>query len=762
MAFSNNIFSDSRSHEGSFVVYIAGVEAPALAVEVDMGIWTIPSATLTVAPDIELVGLGREDRVPVAVFFLDEMYNDTVDPQFRLIFDGYITGWAYNNTPRGRMVSFSCVSDLSLFDELYPFFVTSMDTMVANSIMAAQPNAIPFYHAGMTFPASLLYNGFDPQQGAVKRPYDFIENALRSCLNVGRIPQIQSTVSSNFYSRFLRRFNMINKWAPSPLIESLSGDAGIFPVLKALQCQTVVSAVANKMKEFGNGGSFWNVFQKIFLMMYYEILAITTPSMAQVTLADKQRAEIVGPPKWLVDPGVAAAKKLDSTGSPFDDPTMPNRLLQYITKPQWLFGAPPMCNAIFPSMINSISFQEDYNAQPTRLGINDEMIVNMTNQSGNMAAIATLRGGYPLKYQQELDKKFGDGTSKGNVISSGKNFLIWPEEFYKGPRISQEVLPDWFGFLDDALKAEFSGQGKDTELAAKRKQLAFSYAQYEYERQRGATRRGGVDMIFNPYIVPGYTGMIFSDVASNQNYFVYLTSVKHTLTKGNMQTSVGFTFAQTLDELMHGVLDAKKDKTELADLVAAPLNPIVEVSNVSQLLPNVETYFSKIFHQNSPYAGNPAKLLKTAAFDYRKAVQLILANGSAVSLIDEKSLRDNNWLSKYVSVAPTANYAACFKNPDAAMQLVSRPICTLEEYITWHGNGIRKGKIDRYDGRQGKGGVFYEEILRFVPDPGTEAPVADENNNLVKEFPYDLRSNWSEKVRRYRHKIIFETTPQEA
>jgi hypothetical protein len=690
------------------------------------------------------------------------MYNDQVDPQFRLIFDGYITGWAYNNTPRGRMISFSCVSDLSIFDELYPFFVTSTDTMVASAIMATIPNAVALYHGESTFPASLLFNGFDPSNGAVKRPYDFVENALRATLSMGRDPKMQSVVTSNFYARFFRRFNIINKWVPSPLIESLSGGNGIFPILKALQSEAVISAVSDKMKEISNGSSFWTVFQKIFLMMYYEVLAITTPSIAQVNMAPEVRAEIVGPPKWSTDPIKAAKDGSNSTSSPFADPTMPNRLLQYITKPQWLYGVPPMCNAIFPSMIKNISFQEDYNTQPTRLGINDEILVNQMNQTGNMASIATLRGGYPLRYQQELDKKFGDGTAKGNMMSSGKNFLIWPEEFFKGPRVSQELLPDWFGFLDDALKIDLKGKGKDAELETKRKQLAFSYAQYEYERQRGATRRGGVDLIFDPYIVPGYTSMIFSDVASNQNYFVYITSVKQTLAKGSMQTSVGFTFAQTLDELMHNVLDAKKDKAELAELAAAPLNPIVEVSNISQLLPNAESYFSKLFHQNSGYTGNPAGLLKTAAFDYRKAVQLVTETGTAVSLLDEKKLREDGLLSKYTSVAPTRNYETCFKSPDAAMQLVSRPICTLEEYITWHSNGIRKNRIDRYDGRQGKGGVFYEEILSFIAGPGPEAPAVDVNNNLVAEFRYDLRSDWAEKVRRYRHKVIFENNPQEA
>lgn len=775
-------FSSSQFHEGSYLVYFNGIEIPATGVEVRMGVWQVPTATVTVAPDNQLTGLGREDRLHVAIFFLDQIYTNSGAADFRLLFEGEIIGWSYSNSPRGRSMSFDCISHLAILDEIYPYFMTGMDSILTAVMQRTQPNAMVFSHPGMTFPASLFYQGMDPTKDPIIRPYDFVENILQACVDTGMQKNLGSTVATNFYSRYIRRTNMINKWIPSPLIEGIVENRGIFPVIRALQSLSLVNAMAKKAMDFGNGNSVWATLQKIFLMVYYEILAITTPSMAQVC-ADPSLAikgDVLGPPKWQAsyDPASAAKQAsknvsnanasgpieaMSSVFTPFPKATTPNRLLEYVTKPQWMMGVPPMCNVMFPSMIQELSFSENYQATPTRVGVNDESIASYFNPGGSTAAFAVLRGGHPVEYQNELNRKFGEKGAKGNVLLSGKNFLLWPEEFFRGPRISQELLPDWFTYLDDCLATEH----KDTPetLWEKRQMLMTSYAHYEYERQRGSARRGGVTLVFNPYIVPGFPGMLFSDVATGQNYHVYITSVTHSMTKGGCQTSAGFTYAQTLDELMQEVAAARKEAAASSDaelkaiadeILAAPLNPIKEVRNVTQLLTNAEAYFSMLFHQKQAYATSK---LRRAAADYRQMFDMVLASGDRVPLTNDQSATDN--LSRYTGVVPSANFETCFYDPDTALRQISRPICTLEEYISFHRNGVRWNRVDAYDAQQGKGGTFYETILYFEQGPG-DPPNFDQNNNLTQEFTADTRADWTTRLRNYRNKVIFDTAPHEA
>lgn len=777
----------NRFHEGSYLVYFNGIEIPATAVSVTSGVWQIPTATVSVVPDATLAGIGREDRMHVAIFYLDDVYTPN-DPQFRLLFDGEITGWSYSNTARGRSMNFACISQLAILEEIYPYFVTGLDSMLTSTIQATNANQAVFSHAGLTFPSSLLYNGFDQSIGnGLKRPYDIVENILRALIGSTAQQQLGSAVSAGFYGRYMRRSNMVNRWVPSPLLEDLNQNPsrGLFPVVQAVQSESIINALSQQISQVGNAGSFWGVLQQLFNMVYYEIIAIPNATMAKVRMGGTSPGLIIGPPTWNSSGQISA-------GNPFQLASEPNRLMQFITKPQWLFGIPPMCNAIFPSMIQELSYSEDYRSQPTRMGINDEFLLTL-NPSGmntNMAPFAVLHGGYPQAYADELERKFGQFNNNGDILRSGKNFLIWPEEYFKGPLLKQERLPNWFNYIDDALTMEQRSKMQPTEtstnnnatatqsdqvqnspdLYQKRKQLMTAFAHYEYVRQRGAAKRGGVNMVFNPYVVPGFPTIIFSDVPSNQNYHAYVTTVTHTMTASSMGTQLGFTFAQTLDDLIYEVDKVRKTKDftdgKLPGVIAAPLNPLESVRNASQLTSGAADYYRQLFYHNLSFQGE----LKQPIFDYRYAIDFVFPSGERESIIKNGAYNPNTFdnLQRYTSTAPSKLYESIFQNTDDAMRLVARPICTLEEYINFQGErGERTGAIPpTAGGRVAKGAVYYTKILSLKQGPGTE-PVPYQVTNTPTAgnsavFDYDTRADWETRLLNYRKKVIEQLFPQEA
>ncbi len=826
------VFTEDRPHEGSYVVYFNGVEVPTQSAQVQMGVSVIPQASIAMAPDRELQRLGAEDRVQVAIFYLDDYYTEMsgVDPDFRLLFEGDIVGWQYTNSARGRSLQFKVVNYLKILDELYVSFVQGLDTLVTNAYEAAKgQTSIDSVNFGPTFPVSLLYRGLDADmKKLIRRPYDLVENALRSCTGSLEQNRLGSVAATNFFARYIRRTGFIDRFVPSPLLEidhmrldDETDPEGVFPLLRYIRQQDTLDLFKTNMNQMANS-SVWNIIGDLFSRMYYEVLPITTAPIAQVNLTGPGvRGDILGPPVFS-----EAAKKTDqlealaeatlkqdfngilNAASGAVTPAKPNRILNYITKPQWLFGIPPACNVLFPSMYTQFTYNEDYDAQPTRMYMNNNWVVNSFQKNSPLTAFAIPHAGYPRQVQRELDKRYKI-RNQGDETVSGKNFLVWPEEYFKGPRVMEQNLPDWFmmlfqnanrktdyvvkippievddllekmgwpvsredgqllqGAVDDEEQSIFLPEDREPTaeevLDAKKQKLAWLqrvYARYEYYRQRATARNGAVDMLFNPYVLPGFPLVVFDELATGNHVFGYAVSVTHNLSSTSMNTSVSFSLAQTLDEYLHQVLEARtgaNPELRKYDVSVAPVNPVPEVRAITQVFGQAEEYFTTLLHQRQQYSSGA---VKTAAFDLYAAIKLVLPSGQTVGVDDDRELLFKEYLDKYVDVIPTSEYDAMFKQAQAAMRFVCRPICTLEEYINFQEKGIRKGKISTTNPNQAKGAPFYEEILDLVQGPG-DPPVLDENNRPQEPIVADTRANWRERLIRYRTKFLFQMHPQE-
>lgn len=787
--------TEARPHELSYLVYIGGVEVPTQSVEVNMGAWTIPTAVINVAPDVQLQRLGAEDRLKVEVFYLDDTYSGLRgrEPEFCKLFEGDIVGWQYTKSSTGRAMSFQCVNQLRLMRDLYPYFITGLDTLAAKVFSDTTVGQVSSVHYAPALFVSLLHKGLSPGNELIRRPFDFVENFLRSVVDPAVHEELGSVASPNFFGRQMRQLNFINRFVPSPILETEImqkdvDDGGIFPILEALKKDAVVKAVIKKVMRLGNNTSSWDMVRQLFMLMYYELLPITTAPIAQVDGTEgANRGVILGPPKWKQDTqraleegaaaatgaaatGVAGAEALDEIVYRIaTDMQKPNRVLNYITKPQWLFGVPPACNVIFPSMLRDISFEENYDAQPTRMYINDERLKTATN--GRLPAFASMSVGYPEIVQRELEKR-SDPEGGSNTALSGKNFLIWPEEFYRGPRIARDVLPEWFQYLEDAKKtsrATSSEEGRVTweSLAEVQK----TYAAYEYLKRRAQYRSGTARMFFNPYIVPSFPTVIFDSERDGNPITAYVLNVTHFLSKGKSHTRVNFTYAQTIAELMHGIVDARSGNTPSKEaypnIAMAPPHPVGTLRDVLQNLERAESYFTSLFHQNQTYSASAARSqTKTAAFHFPDALELLLPSGEKKSATEVLDQLDHETLNRFVGYRPSAEFDAMFRNPDMAMRYVARPICTLEEHIDFlETTGRRINRIDRFHTPQGKGGVYYEQIQDLSGDGQDANAEFDKNNNLtsppIAELP-DMRIDWTTKLKNYRLKVMQQLYPHES
>lgn len=159
-----------------------GVHVPCPSVSISYGIWQIPQATLSFPPHRLLQRLGHEDRVEVAVFYLDTL-ADPEDPSWRLIFEGDIVSSDYSSSPHGRQMNFRAIGDISIWTQLHYFFMNNVDTVSQAVLQNVVVSGV--YQPGAFYPFSLFKKGLlIPPAGAAT--YSGDTEALRKKLDLAQ------------------------------------------------------------------------------------------------------------------------------------------------------------------------------------------------------------------------------------------------------------------------------------------------------------------------------------------------------------------------------------------------------------------------------------------------------------------------------------------------------------------------------------------------------------------------------------------------
>ena len=741
---STEPYSPGAFHQGAWLVYMNGIEIPCPSVVVDYGVGTIPSATLSFAPHRLLQRLGSEDRIEVVIFYLDTTL-DPDKPAYRLLFEGEILGWSYRNSPSGRSMSFDAVADITVFKELYFFFMNTVEAAVG---AATTPgfNANNVSQPGAFYPFSLfkkgLLSGSKKPPADIDRPYELVYNVLRGLLSSDLPPEHRTLPAANFFARLVRKRNFINRFIALPVFEDEADDsAGVFPIFKAVQADFALSTIQeNLAATVGGTGSVYDVLEHVLGVVYCELAMLPTAPCYRVRLSD----------------GTVIGTSDTPPSQPDKAHKEPLRLANYFVKPQMLFSIPPSCNVFFPSMIKSVEFSENYRAQPTRSYVNDTLITGKVLPQ-NAFTSAALTFGYPSEVGAVLK---GTGNDM-HVASTGKDVLVFPEEYFKGPVVHRAPVPSWFTLLQNKNKAnkDASDPAVKTEHA-KLVKLYELYVQYEHYRNRYSKRGGAADLAWNPYPVPGFPCVVFDQRASAVDVVGYLLSVRHTLNaQGGMSTAVNYSYGRTLQEMLDLM---REDMTRLGVAMgSAPAEPLDQVRAIGQDFDKAEQFYNAVFHGRQPL-GN-----RKASFDLREVVGFVGDDEDGVEPIniegptaEQKATRfafgfegvdgrfnqvseaqvdavRNNVkhnIDAEKDLSPLSSFEAVFHNYDLAMQYVARPICTLDEYISFiHGGktipeltaeGQVAGPEDDYGYNELQEGParYYARIRKLRQGPGPRPP----------------------------------------
>lgn len=564
---SGGVFSDNPNYQGAWICYMNGIEVPIMGYETQCGVWQIPSFKIHLVPDPMLQRLGSEDRIPVQIFILDQ-WIDIKNPEWRMLIDGETVGWSYSNTAGGRSVTFQCMAHIHVFQQLYFFYMTNVDDVVASQSPEAQTQG--FTQAGLQYPYALFHQGLfvtQEQLGAtagtganpgentdgvdaaapIKTPYELVTNVVKGVISSVVPNERRAVPMMNFFARHIRKTRFHNRWVRLPIFEDadrIGEQRGVFPIFNAARNDEALIAMQRQMaSQVSNSGPVWNLFQQLLSTVYMEIGMLPNPACVRVTLGsgvgDPNEGRIIGgisndtPLVQQRDPNVVSQEEASITSeanrlvstiqaalrnetqvnnldqllqdagftyrptadevlfsaveahirrqrvvraagggdgpareAPAQtgvDPRNPTRLAQYFVKPQFYFGVPPHCNVIFPSMIKSWTFDESYINQPTRIYVNDSVMTRLLRSQGTNRdfMLHALTVSFPeeadaiMHHRIASTAESGSGATPG-MQETGKNLLIWPQEFYQGPVTARLPLPSWFQML-----RQFSNATKD-------------------------------------------------------------------------------------------------------------------------------------------------------------------------------------------------------------------------------------------------------------------------------------------------------------
>lgn len=833
-----------------FLVYINGVRVPAISVGVSSGIFSPVSATIELPPHRLLSRIGADDRLQVAVFYLDCWYYAD-NPQWALLFEGEVTGWSYVNQGTSRSLTLSVASHLSILMQLFFFFMSGKSSGTTGLAKPDReyPNQL---NIKSRFPGSFFTQGVHKKQ-PIARPFDIVENIIaavtgeykeeqkpvsvseadikeevdrlstlwnlqvaadtermieadaRDALQGGpitaetlaakreeireevtaRVAKVnrdalvgivqsyavkasdkrvankdsvelqtqafrlqaantlkyrsavsKSVTHTGFYARHMRMTRFLEHWVASPYVEGRPGyedpvngtlGGGVFPLLKSVNAKRLIKALVNQSgAKFGENSSLWGFITTLFSNLYYEIVEIMAPPSHTLDKYGLPYGPFRDPEHYSAEPSAWAAslasKKLRlGIGS-------------FLTKPQTTFSLPPACNTFFPSMWRSIQLSEDYSRTPTRAYFGKSSTVRklasgskITGYSGNATRV-----GYPATVDGHIDRA-------SRTSESDTEFLIFPEEYYAGPKPMLTNLPEMFSELNKVANSRRFGLDKeDLEIQRKTSQLynnssiksdlisrdirasesrrsqghsthalLFMLAEHEFYKQKYTARQGQIDGTFNPYAVPGFPMAVFDNNSSGMHLLAVAQNIRHSLTDKGFSTSVDFTFSRTFEEMFATM------KADGGYLDAGPHDPIGEMQDLFQYLPSANTFYSVLLRRaEAPAAVEKGKgassvgnisldsalgqnLKGPGVMDYRVLLQWDKPSASSSFIMNRALTKEEAAQPLFedlpatvtpaihtdTPVKPSNNAKDLFDNTELAMEYVARPVCTLEDYI---------------------------------------------------------------------------------
>ena len=533
------------------VVIIAGVVMPHSGVSITTAFNAPPSCTVTLPPDHRFFGIGRFDRVPIQIFYKDNFNPPTsmagFPPEFeqreelrdhinyRMLFEGDITTFGYRSTKLGREFVVNAHGILSFLRDVRIEFLNSIDQVItAKTLGTGQSDFTIAYHHGLLdalFSKGLRFNDTDSR---IETPYDFLDNVYKFIAQEdshrinnnlqGSIPTLadkdkkedetvyRESPLAEFYAKYAKKIALINRSARVPYFDEKNDvwanedpaskdNKLVFPLLVYMQTEARFQTIKDMYASAPPTESIYDLLMFLVTQLEYEFSFVASPILRNTSEGVK--------------------------------------LISSVMKPLFYDAHPPKSNVIFGSLCSGISTNEHVYAVPTRIRmmLRGALFETLFGPGGNTFLLDVAKYSFwPRGNMREPTSGDGIVTRTMNPFANATDI---PEEQYTGPYLYEAFSPEW-AFLAGHRAKDTSGET----LKNVRDHIMKMYLllkKYEY-------RSLSVISAFNPYVVPGYPGVVFDKEDTNLSFAGQVLSITHTLTKHAANTSIEMGFCRSLKE----------------------------------------------------------------------------------------------------------------------------------------------------------------------------------------------------------------------
>lgn len=260
---------------------------------------------------------------------------------------------------------------------------------------------------------------------------------------------------------------------------------------------------------------------------------------------------------------------------------------QFLFIPDTYSLPPPKCNVIFPNQQISFEFDEDFRAAPTRYGFRASFPL--------MSGDDTIAPTYPIQYYPtpfsdfmspknkratDAENKSAFGPSALLKDSSGRSYAslfygqkaegkavgttyglalregdyLSNEESLKGIYYETDVLAPAYSALVRAgiLQKDQTGAtvGEDPGVSIDtRNEFMREVGAYLFFKKRYGARNVSAEIIFNPFLVPGFNTIFLDDSEAGQSFIAKLQGITQRLTHEGFATAIELGYGRDFDEI---------------------------------------------------------------------------------------------------------------------------------------------------------------------------------------------------------------------
>lgn len=545
-------FSQSEHIEAK--IRIHGHEVPFLGVRVDFGV-NIPSTAV-----VQLIPTKNAKRIrpgTVVQVFYKCSYSSLITGRevYRLLFEGEMTGRAYQRVEGQKSISLQCVDFMNYWvhaKQYYLNFQQGQFLQAADMALFAGVGKIQGELLGANGRIHTFFNSKTDDTGFEQ----VVINILKDLEGVNK-----------YFNFNLSRTGILDK------IVSASTQKMAGAIFKHKLFQDFVSQQLNKL---GGTTSIWTITTLLLNMVHHELVSTPTPSFIPkqdnksetssidaMWTAKKIKDYTIG---WRNNPklnsshvSTGAAQRSNSTGNP--------TTASVIIKPNAWNAEPPACNMFFPSEVESLSMFVNYQSRITRL----QLIP--TSPLFKNADLTSLTAVYkPSSLHQYIRNQYGQKITKQGLASAfGQKIKdrqrLREFDFLTNEELEIGIHPDFSTILPGAASMLMShaksvqnaknvlsssspiGSGAKVVFTNDVFEFIHNLAEFEFHRKRAAANQFSLNTVFKPTVLAGHPSVFVDDSSTDMNIMAYILRGSHTISADGMaSTECTFSLARDLDE----------------------------------------------------------------------------------------------------------------------------------------------------------------------------------------------------------------------